>query len=241
MLKRVESFPSFRATACNCLINNKIYNQAGLEDLSLSVQDPNVCASRFRSDSTGSGVGAAKRQVSGKGSPGNHWFVMRDLKRPNAKLPAYKLLEKERIELFTPMKMCLSVRQGKKICEEVPFIHDLLFVHSTCERLDPIVESIPTLQYRYIRGGRYCEPMTVPDVDMERFIYAVRNSDSFRYYRPGELSPTMFGRKVRIIGGLLDRYEGRLLKGGSHKYLLVELPGFLSAGVEVNPEYIQFI
>ncbi len=31
-----------------------------------------------------------------------HWYVMRDLKRPNAKLPAYKQLSDEHIEVFTP-------------------------------------------------------------------------------------------------------------------------------------------
>ena len=29
-----------------------------------------------------------------------HWYVMRDLKRPNAKLPAYKQLSDEHIEVF---------------------------------------------------------------------------------------------------------------------------------------------
>ena len=40
-----------------------------------------------------------------------HWYVMRDLKRANASLPAYKLLEKEKIEVFTPMKTILIVKQ----------------------------------------------------------------------------------------------------------------------------------
>lgn len=31
-----------------------------------------------------------------------HWYVMRDLKRPNAKLPAYKQLSDEHLEVFTP-------------------------------------------------------------------------------------------------------------------------------------------
>lgn len=39
-----------------------------------------------------------------------HWYVMRDLKRANASLPAYKLLEKEKIEVFTPMKTILIVK-----------------------------------------------------------------------------------------------------------------------------------
>ena len=37
-----------------------------------------------------------------------HWYVMRDLKRSNAKLPAYKQLSDEHIEVFTPMQWRLS-------------------------------------------------------------------------------------------------------------------------------------
>lgn len=49
-----------------------------------------------------------------------HWYVMRDLKRANASLPAYKLLEKEKIEVFTPMKTILIVKQGKTRTEKNP-------------------------------------------------------------------------------------------------------------------------
>ena len=59
------------------------------------------------------------------------WFVMRDLKRTNAKLPAYKLLEDEHFEVFTPMKERLSIRGGKRVREKVPFIQDLFFVHDS--------------------------------------------------------------------------------------------------------------
>ena len=40
------------------------------------------------------------------------WFVMRDLKRHNAKLPAYKMLGDMNIKVFTPMVWKLRVRQG---------------------------------------------------------------------------------------------------------------------------------
>lgn len=166
---------------------------------------------------------------------------MRDLKRSNAKLPAYKLLYREHIEYFTPMKRRLIIKQGKKAYEEVPFIQDLIFAHATTEELDPILRKHPTLQYRYARGGKYKEAMTVPDAEMNKFIHAVMTSDTLRYYRPDELTAAMYGRKVRIIGGPLDCYEGYLLKGVNKKILLVDLHGFLSAGVYINPEYIQFI
>ena len=131
------------------------------------------------------------------------WFVMRDLKRPNAKQPAYRFLAEQGLEVFTPMIWHLALRQGKRVREERPFLPDLLFVHCARPLLDPLVELVPTLQYRYIRGA-YCEPMTVADTDMERFIRAVRSTDSPRYYLPGELTSAHYGRMVRIVGGPLD-------------------------------------
>lgn len=58
------------------------------------------------------------------------WFVLRDLTRPNAKRPAYRLLEEKGIEIFTPMRWRLVERKGKRIREEVPLLHDLLFAHT---------------------------------------------------------------------------------------------------------------
>lgn len=171
------------------------------------------------------------------------WFVMRDLKRTNAKLPAYKLLAEKHFEVFTPMKEQLSVRGGKQIREEVPFIQDLLFVHDTQEAIDPIVKKNPTIQYRYLKGAGYKKPMTVTDADMERFIYAINVSKNPKYYLSSELNPTMYGRSICIVGGPLDGYEGKLLtvRGSKTKRLLVELPDFFSVGVEVSPEYIRFL
>jgi hypothetical protein len=60
---------------------------------------------------------------------------------------------------------------------------------------------------------------------------------------PEEITPQMYGRPIHIVGGPLDGYEGNLLtmRGSKVKRLLVELKGFLSVGVEVTPEYIQFV
>lgn len=170
------------------------------------------------------------------------WYVMRDLKRANARRPAYKLLEENKIRFFVPMKWHLVTRQGKRIREKVPFIPDLLFVYSTRGELDPLVDKIPTFQYRWLRNT-YRKAMTIPDADMERFILAVSTSESPRYYMPEEVTPAMCGRKVRIVGSPLDGYEGYLLtiRGSKMKRLLVEVKGLLAVGVEVTPEYIQFL
>lgn len=184
---------------------------------------------------------------SGKAMPADEndrlqWFVMRDLKRCNAKLPAYKLLESLGIKVFTPMVWKLVVRHGKRSKEQVPFMQDLLFVHDTRQTVDPIVGEYDTLQYRYVRGG-YKIPMTIRESDMQRFIHAVESSENPRYYAPEEITPDMIGRKVRIIGGPLDGYEGHLQKiRGTHvKRFFVVLPNLLAAAIEVQPEYIQVL
>ena len=180
------------------------------------------------------------------GSPdGNdrlQWFVMRDLKRRNAKQPAYKLLDGLVAKVFTPMVWKLVTRHGKRSKEEVPFIQDLLFVYDTRQAVDPIVEKYDTVQYRYVRGG-YKIPMTVREADMQRFIDAVNSAENPQYYTPTELTPDMIGRKVRIVGGPLNGYEGNLQKmqGARTKRLFVELPNLLAAAVEVQPEYILFL
>ena len=170
------------------------------------------------------------------------WFVMRDLKRWNAQCPAYKQLQDLGITVFTPMIWKLIQIHGKRIRKQVPFMQDMLFVFDSRQVIDPIVERVPTLQYRFLRGT-YCEPMTVRNEDMERFIKAVGLTENPRYYTPEELTPAMVGKKVRVIGGPLDNYEGRLQKmqGSRTKRLFVELPSLLAVSVEVNPEYIQFV
>lgn len=171
------------------------------------------------------------------------WFAMRDLKRPNALLPAYIDLISKGLTVFTPLKWCIRKVRGRNIRVQVPIMQDLLFVRESRAVLDEHVKRIPTLQYRFIRGGGYHEPMIVPDKDMEMFIKAIDTTDSPLYFSPEEITPTMCKRSIRIIGGPLDGYSGRLLtiRGSKKKRLLVDIPGVISAGIEVSPDLIEFI
>lgn len=164
------------------------------------------------------------------------WYVMRDLKRPNALEPAYKMLEKTGLEVFTPLIQKVTKRGGRLQRKEAPAIHDLLFVHGTRQQIDPIERATRTFQYRYVKGGTYKQTMTVREVDMERFITAVRSTQQPRYYAIGEITPDMIGRTVRIHGGSLNGFEASLLKvrGTSKKRIIVELPLLVTAAVEVT-------
>jgi len=171
------------------------------------------------------------------------WYALRDLKRPNARQRAWEMFQEKKMNVFTPKKMVLVTAHGKRMPKEVACIPDLLFVHETREVLDPIIESTATLQYRFRKYGAKDEPIVVPDADMDRFINAVNISECTKYYLPDEITPNMNGRKIRIVGGPLDGYEGSLLttRGSKVKRLLIELRGFFSVGVKVEPEYIQLL
>lgn len=172
------------------------------------------------------------------------WFVLRDLTRPIAKLPGYLQLSQQGFEVFTPMKWTIREAGGKRQRIEIPVIHDLLFVHTTREKLDPVIDKTNTLQYRFSRGQIYRQPMTVPEQEMEQFMAAVRSTDQPVFYTPAEVSRLSFGKKIKLIcEGVLNGYEGELIavRGGRKKKMLVRLPGLLAVEYEVSPDYIQFI
>lgn len=141
------------------------------------------------------------------------------------------------------MKSVVRTKDGHKIKENIPVIADLLFVNSSRADLDPFIDRVDSLQYRFVRGGKYCEPLTVPDSDMERFMAAAECANKIRFYQPDEITPDMIGKKIRIVcDGPLNGKEGRLLriKGSGKKRLLVELPGLIAAAIEISiADYIE--
>lgn len=173
------------------------------------------------------------------------WYVLRDLARPNAKRPAYKVLQEMpelKDALFVPLKQKVFVEFGKRVVRLVPYMPDLLFVHKSREELDPIVGKVALLQYRYVRGGKQYEAMRVSDAAMSRFIEAVRLSEKVEYYTPDEVSPALYGKRVMIVGGRLDGFVGRLMskRGSKVKHLIIDLEACnLSAAVQVESEYIR--
>lgn len=174
------------------------------------------------------------------------WYVLRDLTRSNAKLPAYKRLgamASPELVVYTPMKERVTMVEGKARKEEVPCIHDLLFVYAEREDLDPVVAAIGTLQYRFVRGGGAGRAMTVREEEMNRFMSAIGRAAAYRLYAPDEVPASLFGKRIRMVGGVLDGLEGRLMsrRGSKVKRLIIELEGLVAAGIEVEGQYIQEI
>ena len=177
----------------------------------------------------------------------DRWYVLRDLARPNAKNPAYKQLqEMPEMEgcVFIPLKQRVFTEFGKRVVRLVPYMYDLVFVHKSKEELDPIIDRLPLLQYRYVRGGKQYEALSVRHKDFERFRRAIEQTDNVEYFSYDEVSPRIYGKQIRIIGGRLNGFEGRLMskKGSKYKRMLIDLPECnLSAAILVELDYIQLL
>ena len=175
------------------------------------------------------------------------WYVLRDLARPNAKNPAYKQLQampEMKDCVFVPLKQRVFVEHGRRVVRFVPYMPDLIFVHKSREELDPIVRQIELLQFRYVRGGKQFEAMSVGAKEFEKFRNAVEHTDNVEYYSYEDVSPQLYGKQIRIIGGRLNGFEGRLMskKGSKFKRLLVDLQECnLSAAIQVESDYIQLL
>lgn len=177
----------------------------------------------------------------------DRWYVLRDLARPNAKNPAYKRLQEMpdmKDCVFVPLKQHVFTEFGRRVVRFIPYMPDLVFVHKSREELDPIVRQIDLLQYRYVRGGKQFEAMSISHDVMDSFMRAVHEIDLVEYYSYDEVSPRLYGKQIRIIGGRLNGLTGRLMskRGSKYKRLLIDLQECnLSAAIQVNPEYIQLV
>ena len=170
------------------------------------------------------------------------WYAMRDLSRPHSRTPAYKLLTEEKVTFFTPMTKKTSVRRGKRIISEVPFIHDLIFIHDCSKNIDILLHKLKRLQYRFQKGFKN-KRIIVPEEEMTSFLEFVNSSPSSQYISSDEITPNMIGAHVKILKGELAGYEGNLLaiKGSKKKRLLVQLPQLLAAAVEIDSDSFEII
>lgn len=178
---------------------------------------------------------AGLKTVSHADTEPKEWYVLRDLKRANALLPAYEMLGNLNIEVFTPMREQVSRRRETLRRTMQPVIHGLLFAHTTRAEMDDIISATPTLQYRFLRGYWH-RPMTVPEREMTDFMTVVGAMPCVHYMLPEEIDPGMYGKRVRIIGGTLDGQEGTLksTRGSRRRHLLVQLEGILAADIDIT-------
>ena len=169
------------------------------------------------------------------------WFAMsatfgRELK-------AKEYLESKNVECFVPMRWSIvSDRCNNKTRQLVPAIKNLIFAHTTKERIQELKRKVNYLQYQtwYTNGRRTL--IIVPDKQMQQFIAVCETHDE-RVTYPDEINLSE-GTRVKIIGGNFDGIEGTFVKvkNKRKKRVVVEVRGIAAVMLaELTDGYLQVI
>lgn len=178
------------------------------------------------------------------------WIVMRSKKekvnvtRPGdgklsgrtERMYGYELAQEMVREFFMPMKESVTVKAGHRVKKISPAIPDIFFVNDTRSRIDSIVRRDIGVEYLYIKGLPYRQPVIIRDAEMANFIAATTSEQKMTFHSAGDDNLAhIVGRRVRIPHN--DSWiEGELLtvRGSRYRRLRVRLQDCLVAYIDLT-------
>ena len=169
------------------------------------------------------------------------WFPMRVTYQREMKVKAE--LDRLEIENFIPMtyQFTESRKQGDTELrrELVPAINNLIFVHSTKERISELKVSNELLEpLRYMidqTAGEAHTIMTVPDKQMENFMRVASVTDDRVMFLDETTIVGKEGKRVEIMGGPFEGVTGVIRRVKRCKRVVVELEGITCVAIAFVP------
>ena len=169
------------------------------------------------------------------------WFPMRVTYQREMKVKAE--LDRLEIENFIPMtyRFTESRKQGDTELQKelVPAINNLIFVHSTKERISELKVSNELLEpLRYMidqTAGEAHTIMTVPDKQMENFMRVASVTDDSVMFLDETTIVGKEGKRVEIMGGPFEGVTGVIRRVKRCKRVVVELEGITCVAIAFVP------
>ena len=166
------------------------------------------------------------------------WFPMRVTYSRELKVKAE--LDRLEIENFVPMTYKLIDGDTDNPRRElVPAINNLIFVHSTQERISHLKSSNETLEpLRYMIDQTAQQPhtiMTIADRQMENFMRVASRTDDSVMFLDDETVVGKEGKHVEIIGGAFEGVTGVIRRVKRCKRVVVEIEGVASVAIAFVP------
>ena len=166
------------------------------------------------------------------------WFPMRVTYSRELKVKAE--LDRLKIENFIPMTYNLMDADTDHPHRElVPAINNLIFVHSTQERISYLKQKNEVLEpLRYILDQTAQEAhtiMTVKDRQMENFMRVASMTDNSVMFLNDDCVLGKEGKHVQIIGGVFEGVEGVIRRVKRCKRVVVELKGIAGVAIAFVP------
>lgn len=149
-------------------------------------------------------------------------------------------LDKEGVENFLPMTYQLVDSDGDRRRCLVPAIHNLIFVHSTQERITQLKMYNKAFQpLRYIMksccSSSTPEIMTVRDAEMENFIrVASVADDSVRVLDWAKVADKV-SHRVTVIDGPFAGVDGVIMRICRNRHVVVQIKGVAAVAIAFVP------
>jgi hypothetical protein len=150
------------------------------------------------------------------------------------------LLDELGIENFLPMHYeLIETKTGGKKSVLTPAIHNLLFVHSTQERLTELKmtrEELSPMRYIMKRSlDKQSEILTVPDQQMDNFMRVASVQDDRVMFLDCNNFINKIGQRVKIIDGFFAGVEGVIKRINKNKRVVVQLEGLAAVAIAFIP------
>lgn len=169
------------------------------------------------------------------------WFAMRS--SYCRELKAQDLLLHDNFICYVPTHQERIERKGRIIQRSAAVVHNLIFVQSTRNILDPwkrLHEGDAAL--RYIMDKSTHLPLVVDDKSMEDFIRVTQGSDDALLYLDNPDVVLTKGQKVEIVLGPFKGVQGYILRIRKDRRVVITLSGLVSVALATMPRsYFKII
>lgn len=174
------------------------------------------------------------------------WYPMRVTYNRELKVKAS--LDKLNIESFLPVINKLIERNGHRRYEQVPAIHNILFVHSSRERLTELKmtdEEFRPMRYMMTRPTdptKRPEVITVPNHEMENFIRVASLADDRVMFLDYASVANKVGKRVIITEGEFAGIEGVIKRVQKNRHVVIQLEGVAAVALAFVPSvFLKFL
>ena len=160
------------------------------------------------------------------------WYALRITYSRELALKEY--LDANGIENFIPMHYEYSVRNERRVRKLVPVIHNLVFVHSSRNRIDQIKDTMNMMD----KETR--QPIIIPDSQMRSFMAIAGNYDQQLVYLEPSTVSFRKGDRVRVIGGAFAGIEGEFLRIKNDRRVVVSIEGVVAVATAfIHPSLVE--
>lgn len=165
------------------------------------------------------------------------WFAIRVTYSREMMVKSY--LDGRGVKNYIPMHFAQRTYNGqtRKVLE--PLVHNLIFIHTSAERLREI-KSGSTLPIRYIIDRETHAPTVIPDRQMQDFMAVVATQHERVEVVPTESLDLRSGDRVRVTEGPFAGIEGRYIRHKGHSKVAVEIRNIATALTAYVPaKYVE--